>query len=540
MIINCPHCQAKYEVPLSALSTQIKAFRCSSCGYSWTVQITRKGERDALSEEKANAENQTGIQSGKEIPKEGNSPRADSPKIKRKRRRTENMDADFKILRNLEEKHGFAFSRAMKESADNEQSRPLSVFEETFEKFEKAFAEKEPQSSSLSEGIPFQNDKNILQPEEKNIQTEENIPVKSIGQSAFFHAENIENAEKTTTDGGKSYVNKPQTVAASEEISDSKRAADFLADEGKTANFVILSEKKENSLPEAEKAKDKNQTGEETKSATFKKKAFIKADSVPRSVTFQINETSVSDTLSDETAQTDKDGFLHLNTRNMSDEESNIRAKEGSTLKTAASGKPTTARGNDLNPTSAGNDASIEQKETDDLAARMTPYPCELPDDEEEETDDAQMPKKPKGNILFIFFILLLGMAVLFSAPYLKPYGLKAKEKIQSWMEEAFVWAEPVGAGLELKEIVFDFNTQTPASTAFVRGKLENISDKTRQLPALLFIVTNERGAEVQRQILTFAQSELTPGQAMDFETTLKVNSLQAQKIEIRFTKEIP
>ncbi|MDD4519598.1 MAG: hypothetical protein EOM53_03275 [Alphaproteobacteria bacterium] len=48
MIINCPHCQAKYDVPTASLSKKIKAFRCSNCGYTWTVLIqdTHKKEKE--------------------------------------------------------------------------------------------------------------------------------------------------------------------------------------------------------------------------------------------------------------------------------------------------------------------------------------------------------------------------------------------------------------------------------------------------------------------------------------------------------------
>jgi predicted Zn finger-like uncharacterized protein len=420
MIINCPHCQAKYEVPLSSLSTRIKAFRCSSCGYSWTVQITRKENDRPPSEEKKLTANTTHQKNDLQA-----FASLDNSQTKRKYARAENTDDDFKILRYLEKKHGFDFSSVQKESGKEEPEQSRSVFEETFEKFGKAFAEKEPTTDFVT------SEKEKMSNKDKDIFNESD---------------------------------------------DTKIAHDFSAEDS-------LFEK----TPPSEQLDAKENIN------SFLKPNEEKSDSLQNNFLKNESDSSVISSA--------RACFQQL----FSDLKDNLSDK-----KESVSSENKTALLPDKAP------SCVKGKEKCPLCSQK------------------------KKRLLGLFFFLLLGGSVFFSAPVFFPFVLQAIQKINNWAQETFVWTKSVGEGLEITEIVFNFNAQTTPPSVLITGKIKNDSDKSRLLPALLFVIIDGKGQEVQRQILTFSKSELASGQITDFKTTLSIKSSQAQKIEIRFTKEIP
>jgi len=156
-------------------------------------------------------------------------------------------------------------------------------------------------------------------------------------------------------------------------------------------------------------------------------------------------------------------------------------------------------------------------------------------EDYDEEDDDDTSSGKSIGLIIGIFsLVLIVGIAL---------GGFFYRDLVQEIIPQTkpiykiIGLGENLGAGLAIEDVRSQREQNEGNDTLAVSGKVVNISKKIRKIPEIRISLFNADKKEINFIKVTPENSEIQPGEKLDFNGTLPVPDATAKKLEVTFTE---
>ena len=183
----------------------------------------------------------------------------------------------------------------------------------------------------------------------------------------------------------------------------------------------------------------------------------------------------------------------------------------------------------------------FDEVEPDDVEPEETEAPVLPPDPLAASIADfrrSRTPEEPKRSRLAMALWVFLAMLAI-GGP-VTGYFLRT-ELVRIWPAAATLYglvglqAEPVVAGLALRDVEWKKTTKKGAKLLRVEGKVANISDRVREVPPILGVLFDKDERELQRWTFEAPESWLLPGEKVPFTTLLKDPAGNASRLTIVF-----
>ena len=99
---------------------------------------------------------------------------------------------------------------------------------------------------------------------------------------------------------------------------------------------------------------------------------------------------------------------------------------------------------------------------------------------------------------------------------------------------------DPLGAGLEIREIEGARELQGSEDVLRVTGVVANVADSTQPLPSIRVSLFDDNDKEVQFTTLVQKHEHLEPGEALSFDATITEPQPEARRIRVGFVAAEP
>ncbi len=114
---------------------------------------------------------------------------------------------------------------------------------------------------------------------------------------------------------------------------------------------------------------------------------------------------------------------------------------------------------------------------------------------------------------------------------------VKAWPSARRLYDLAGIPVEPLGAGLELRQVTWKRDQQGGVPVLLVEGDVANVSHEVRTVPRIRGALVGD-GKEVQHWEFAPSQAKLLPGETVHFHTELKNPAAGAQRLTMNFAAE--
>lgn len=181
-------------------------------------------------------------------------------------------------------------------------------------------------------------------------------------------------------------------------------------------------------------------------------------------------------------------------------------------------------------------DESEDAEEPDDLPEpepipQVFTDPSSLPDDDEERS----------GSALVVALVALLVFAGIAGGLYFARDGVMAMVPASRVVYDLIgLGGDRLGAGLEIRNVLSERETENNSDVLIVRGTITNIDDKQRPIPLIRVVLYDSGSNALQDMVMPPLKSDLDAGEDIGFRARLVDPSPLARRIEVTFAEAPP
>jgi hypothetical protein len=183
---------------------------------------------------------------------------------------------------------------------------------------------------------------------------------------------------------------------------------------------------------------------------------------------------------------------------------------------------------------------SEEPTEEEPIDPEKIPDPEPIPQVLTSQDTEAAPPKK-----LWVKLVAagVAGLAIIGTAAglfFARASIMAALPWTKSLYDKVGLSGEVLGAGLDIRGVKSDRETEAGIDILIVRGVIANISDKPRDVPLIRVALYDASGKEVQSTIVPPLKPQIEPAGNIGFRARLPDPSPLARRLEVTFTDKDP
>jgi hypothetical protein len=188
---------------------------------------------------------------------------------------------------------------------------------------------------------------------------------------------------------------------------------------------------------------------------------------------------------------------------------------------------------------------SLVDEETDESAP--VDEPEDLPEPEPIPpvfTDPASIPEdedERSGSALLVALVALLVVAGIVGGLYLAREGVMAMVPASRAVYDLVgLGGERLGAGLEIRNVLSERETENNTDVLVVRGTIPNVDQKQRPIPLIRVVLYDAGSNALQDMVMPPLKPELDAGEDIGFRARVVDPSPLARRVEVTFAEAPP